>query len=470
MEEPTNDTANVGYDVFNRWGCLKYEFQNHPVKRGTGVWGSELDGGRFLLIEALSIKAEYQRKGYGTKLFHQVWEKAQTLSVQEDNERKAARKKRLEKTWEDTGTEREQPTEIDDDFIDRIDKIFRPDQETPRGCDFAIIWATVLNTDVVEDESKTLSPAQSELFYQKKQSDLEDFWKAMGFRRIGSSPYFCYAKDPKHPSRLLVPQDDYKRPAALRFSVLKDSQDFPIMDPIPNPSVFPPKKWNDVETKELLEARVQSHPPTDPTWVSTDRHNNNILHILALEDKVESLAWIMAKPFADALRSARNLEGETPLEALEPQLESNRTWKQMALARFVMSDLFSGFTPNQVECLKLLKNLKIPSPTQTMRLTFGCTCNQCLGGFLSPRNLLALLCQAEINHDMLNDDLDTGYMCGVDWCEWREDMFEHLTPSVRTNLRTNKSLRRGFTNIFRYIAEALQAKNAANDRHRAPIC
>lgn len=186
-------------------------------------------------------------------------------------------------------------------------------------------------------------------------------------------------------------------------------------------------------------------------------HKNNIVHVLARTAKAESLAWILKFPFANNLRSARNLEGETPLEALRCELESQRTWKQVMTAQVVMSDLFSGFTPKQVECLELLGNPN-PSADELMRLAFGCSCGECLSGFLSPRNLLALLCQAEIHHDMLNDELDTGFIAGMEWWEWREDLFEHLDPHIRDNLRTNKSLRRGFANVFGYVAEALRAK------------
>ncbi len=58
-------------------------------------------------------------------------------------------------------------------------------------------------------------------------------------------------------------------------------------------------------------------------------------------------------PFAEALRSEKNLEGETALETLECQLESNRTWIQVMMAQVVASDLFPGFTPSQIACLKL---------------------------------------------------------------------------------------------------------------------
>lgn len=458
MEEPSNDSATVGFGVFNRWGCLKSEFLAHPIKKGTGVWGPELNKGRFLLIETLSIQENYQRKGYGKRLFEQVWEKAQTLAMQEDKDRRTARKERLEKTWKDTRTENEKPTVIDDDFLDRIDQIFRPDEKILSGCDFAIIWAAVLNTRDVEVELDKLSSPESDLYYQRKQEAVEDFWRAMGFRRIGSSEFFCLARDPNHPSHSLLSQDDYIRPAALYTSARADEQDFPLMDPAYDPKIWEQKKYNDTETKELLEARLQSYPGTDAAWLSTDRHNNNLLHVLARTAKVESLAWALTLPFADTLRSARNLEGETPLEALKCQLESDRTWKQVMMAQVVMSDLFSGFTPSQVECLKLLQESE-PSLKELMRLAFGCSCGECLGGFLSPRNVFALLCQAEINHDMLNDAMDPDYMSGLfAWCEWREHLFEHLDPKVVDNFKTNKSLRQGFTNLFGHIAEALRAK------------
>lgn len=455
MEELSIDTATVGFSVFNRWGCLKSEFLSHPIKKGTGLWGPELNQGRFLLIETFSIQEDYQRKGYGKKLFEQVWEKAQKLAMQEDRDRRAARKHGLETVRKDFGAAGGKLAEIDDDYLDRMDNILTPGEKAPSGCGFAIVRSTVLINRDVEAEADKLSFTERELFYQRKQDASENFWRTMGFRRIGSSSFFCLAKDPNHASHLLLSQDDYIRPAALNASARADGQDSPLTDTFGNPIIWEQKKYNDAEMKALLEAHLQSCPATDPLWVSTDRHNNNILHVLAQTAKVESLAWALRLPVADNLRSARNLEGETPLEVLRCQLESERTWRQVGMAQVVMSDLFSGFTPEQVECLKLLEYLN-PSSDELMRLAFGCSCGECLGGFLSPRNRFALLCQAETHHDMLNDELDD--TSGMDWCEWREEMLEHLNPSVRDNLRTNKSLRQGFTNIFEHVAETLRAK------------
>ena len=180
------------------------------------------------------------------------------------------------------------------------------------------------------------------------------------------------------------------------------------MDPVSQPNDWETKEYDDGEIKELLEARLRSIPATDPTWVSTDRYINNILHLLARTAKVESLSWTLGQPFAETLRSARNHERETPLEALESQLELDRTWGQHQLAQIVMSDVFHGFTSSQVERIKLLSGLKDPSRSDSSRLTFGCTCGQCLGGFLSPRMAFALDCQGDIKHEELDDDLEDG--------------------------------------------------------------
>ena len=418
MEELSSDAAALGFGIFNRWGCLKPEFLNHPIKKGTGVWGTELNEGRFVLIETLSIQENYQRKSYGKKLFEQVWAKAQKFAMQDN-------------------------------------KVFGTGQKASVGCSFAIVWPTVLNTTDVTTEAQKLSPAERLLFYGRKQLALEEFWKAMGFRRIGSSIFFCLAKDPKHISHQLTPQEDYARPVALKASPRVEGQDYPLLDPADKADIFEQKQHSDSETKDKLQARLHKYAATDTTWTSTDRHQNNILHVLAREGKAESLTWVLARPFAHELRSARNLEGETPLEALESQLESDRTWKQFGAMQVVTSDLFSGFATNQVECLKLLSGVEDLSPNTMCRLTFGCTCGQCLGGFLSPRVAFALECQAETNYDMLRVQLNDG---GADWCDYWDHMLEHLSQRVRANLRTSISMRLGFTKTLSHIAKTLQAR------------
>ena len=461
MEEISNDAANLAFDIFDRWGCLKSAYQCHPIKKGTGVWGPELNRGRFLLIETMAVEEQYQRQGYGKELFRQVWEKAQEMVTQIDDERRADRIRRLEKAWETEASDRNPPIAVDD-WIDRVHPGLRSGQRAARACDFAIVWATVLDTDEVNAQADGLSSAERRKFYQEKFTALEHYWRAMGFRRIGSSSYFCLAKDAKHPAHLLWPQDDYMRPAALWFSPRDDVQDFPILTPVPKQGNFEHTTLKDIEAKELLEARLQSHPTTHPSWLSVDRHGNNILHILAREYKSEALTWTLSLPFADSLRSVRNIEGETPLETLETQIESDRSFREVALARVVVADKYTGLTPNQLQCLEQLKCIESPSHDELRRLCFGCTCGLCLGGFLSPRVAYSLECQGDSYHDLLNNSLDRD---AEDWCESWDDFLEHLAPRVKANLRTNKSMRQGFTNLFSFISPTLQAKRLPTSRN-----
>ena len=468
MEEVSNDAANLAFDIFDRWGCLKSAYQCHPVKRGTGVWGSELNSGRFLLIETMSVGEQYQREGHGKELFRRVWEKAQGTSTQNDDSLRASRMRHLEKSWDMVRPDGEPPRVVDDGVFDPVDPSLRSGQQEATGCEFAIVWATVLNTDETRAQAKGLSSAERHIFYQEKQTALEHYWRAMGFRRIGSSPYFCLAKDAKHPAHLLTLQDDYTRPAALWFPTRGDVQDFPLLGPVPNQGNFEQTTLKDIEAKELLEARIQFHPATHPSWLSVDRHGNNILHILAREYKTEALTWILSLPFADSLRSVRNLEGETPLEALETQIESDRSFREIGLARVVMADDFSGLASNQLQCLRQLKRLENPSHDELRRLCFGCTCGLCLGGFLSPRVAYSLECQGDLYYDLLNDGLDPDLGFNPDPNNWFDDwdeMLKHLAPRVKLNLRTNKNMRKGFTNLFSFIAPTLQAKRLPTSRN-----
>ena len=452
MEEPTHDTASLSFDIFDRWGNLKSVYQKHPVKKGSGVWGPELNRGRILLIEEISVEESQQRQGFGGKAFNEVWKWAQTLTAREDAECIAARKKNdtylRERTRDPSDPEKKQS----DDLSESLDRVFgRNEQPVSFGCAFAMVRATVINTEKVQEETKKLPQPEMEAYYAKKQQALEDFWRALGFRRIGTSPYFCYARDPTHPSRLLSAESDYRRPEGSRFDAsLELDQEIPYNEELISAS--------DADTRSFLEERLKIHATNDSVWLSTDRGGNNILHTVARDYKPETIAWLLAKSFADHLRSARNAERETPLEVLEVRLEERRTFRWHQAMQVVMCDLFSGYTPTQVACLSQLQGLANPTASEKARLTFGCTCGQCIGGFISPRTSFALECQGVIHNDILMATFGTKNISGKEWCQRREEMLEYLPAGVKRNMETNKSLRKGFTNIFGYIVEALRAK------------
>jgi hypothetical protein len=63
----------------------------------------------------------------------------------------------------------------------------------------------------------------------------------------------------------------------------------------------------------------------------------------------------------------------------------------------------------------------------------------------------ALLAQAEITHDMLSSEIMEDF-----WCELNEHNTTRVAPALRQNFRTNKSLRKGFANMFDHIATCLR--------------
>jgi hypothetical protein len=80
-----------------------------------------------------------------------------------------------------------------------------------------------------------------------------------------------------------------------------------------------------------------------------------------------------------------------------------RTKRNFLMGNSDISDEFQGFPAPTVECLTLLD---INRMGDTSRLTFGCTCGQCVEEFLSLRMKLALLDQAGTLYNFLSDEIN----------------------------------------------------------------
>lgn len=119
-----------------------------------------------------------------------------------------------------------------------------------------------------------------------------------------------------------------------------------------------------------------------------------------------------------------------------------------------VSDKFSGYSEAAVETLVAMKGLTSLAPQGLLRLKYGCTCDQCQFGFLSPRMHFVLLARAEMEHDMLLED--TFMSDGDMFVEMHDELFYYLPVHVRDNFRTNKSMRQGFANLFHYFARCLR--------------
>ncbi|KAE9364854.1 hypothetical protein N431DRAFT_111710 [Stipitochalara longipes BDJ] len=418
MEEPSEELSKVAFGLFDRYGRLKKEFKDHPIRKGTGAWGSELDLGSFLVIEDLHIDKEWRRRGIGKRIALHLLEKSRTGG---------------------------------------------------RNPEFSLTIPGWLTRDVESDIEGKTKLEQREIEFGAVDA-AESFWRSLGFRRIGASSCFGLAKDASHAAHSILPTDDFDPVTEdPEFDEEPEDERFAEWD------VEPAKKsWrlvllkdrlplhhaaltlSDSECVEFFSAFEMSDKLGDE-WVKLDRSSKNVLHIAASELKPKSVHWLLASSgYGETLGSARNVDGDTPLEQLEFELEIKRTRRNHGMMAVDISDTFPGFTAEAIECLAALRGIKNPTPIDTARLKFGCTCSSCIDGFLSPRMKFALLCQAEMRHELLSQDVSNGKM----WCMVHDDLFTYVAPDIQQNFATNKSYRQGFANVFHHVAAALRHNNS----------
>jgi hypothetical protein len=416
MEQPCEELSKVAFQLFDRYGRLKQELKDHMIRKGTGVWGSELDLGPLFIIEEVCIDRDWRRKGVGKRIVTCLIEKS------------------------------------------------RAGKRNPAFSLVAPGWLT----REIEPDIRGKTKLEAQQIQSCVQGVAISLYRSLGFRRIGASGFFGLATDPSHPAHTIPSIADFD-PADAEPDI--DEGPNTVADWFGDPAR---SSWR----LKLLEERLPLHhaaitlPDEEcveffhkfkisnvlmDDWGKVDRFSKNVLHVAACEFKIQSVRWLLESANeGHTLSAARTIEGYTPQEELESHLESKRTKKEHGMLTVDISDNFLGFPPEAVGCLAALRALDNPSEIQCARLKFGCTCGSCLDGFLSPRMKFALLCQAELTHDLLNEDIEDGKM----WCMMHDDLFTHVGPDLQQKFRTNKSYRQGFANVFDHVAATLRADQA----------
>lgn len=313
----------------------------------------------------------------------------------------------------------------------------------------AIARIAVMTSDI-RDQLEGKTEEQKRAICNEQEHISQCFLRASGFRRIGSTEWFARAGDKQHRCYGLPAGQDFDPPST------SPSDQSEIMNNL----------IRDLDTLETDDARLDAaqkalggYAPDDSAWTSTDAEGNTLLHHLANSESPACVKWALSK--CPKLADIRNFGGNTPLESLEERLESKRTQKTWMALTVPVSDKFSGHSEAAVETLVALKGLIDLTPQDLARFKYGCTCRQCQFGFLSPRMHFAVLTCAELEHDQLSADAHDGNV----FVETNDDIFDYLPEHVRDNLRTNKSMRQGFANLFHYFAECLNQ----NELPAAPV-
>lgn len=427
MEEPAQETSDLAFDLFDRYGRLNPELYEHDVNKGTGVWGKELDRGDLLLFEHVSVDAAHRRRGIGTKLVNAILEKTK------------------KKVSERVGF-------------------------------FALVCPGFLRSEVshLEDNSEARKQAEED-----SEKGALAFWHALGFRRVGTTLWLAWTDSPGHPSRQLGIDQDWTHPDDPTANVSLSSEMERAFQTLADPAI---------RAAECIGVLKKTFPENfeDGQWQTTDQDGNTLLHIAAMACKPGAVVFLFSN--VASLAAVRNKKGYTALEALRHEIELVRSRRSIANVTLVTSDAFDGFNFSTITCLATLEHetvfgmsrlsspeieavyLATEDPSQPdvagvrkmMQYQYGCTCGQCIGGFLSPRMKLALICVAEIAHDHMNIFMDE---TGPEWVADNHYLLTHLPVSVRENLETNKSMRQGFANMFSHFAKCLHQGKKPSERN-----
>ncbi|KAJ9297976.1 hypothetical protein DTO271G3_4197 [Paecilomyces variotii] len=448
MEEPSQDMCDVAFHVFDRYGTVKAKYKDHPVQRGTGVWRDELDHGPLFLIETLHVTAlELRRKGLGKRIVSLLLEKARQFCLDDRPDGKLA------------------------------GLIYGSNAAFERAWTLhALVIPGYLTADV---KPQLVGKSAEERLMTKDQIETGaiDFWRSCGFRRIGASRCFAFSFHLQHQSRALAAASDFD-PQSTHAEDLEDEE----LQIIYETDLFVDVKK--LKTERLrdalplhhaaltldddeLEAFFVTHADDKIGWDQLTNSEATLLHLTTRELKALSTRWLLENVHhAESWKAARDIHGYTPLEALQEKLEKMRTRKEYGLLRVLnVSDHFKGNPDTAVSCLSLLLGQDALGPNRA-RLRYGCTCGECVEGFLSARMRSSLIFQAEIMYDQMQNEIDDG----GSWTDYHDFNLEHLDPDVRNNLKTNKSLRKGFVNIAQIAVECLEAKKVPTVENLVWFC
>ena len=397
MQKPFDEATLLAFDLFDRYGRLKDDYRQHPIRKGSGMWQNQLNDGDILLIEDVAVKEPYRRQGLGKKMINALLETTRN--------------------------------------------------KTEAGKFVAILWPEYSKNAHFEDLLNALV-GDSGSVHRPSVLDHHDSvaisWaRSLGFRRIASSMWFGLLCEAGQPTPSSSVEKDYD-PAVSWFvlhhllpeSILSASTDKTFLKAVQH-------QYKGVEDQ-------------DEQWYATDKERNTMLHRAALYFYPESVTWFMQQPFALSLLELRNSSGNTPLEALLQKLEINRTRSLSGSTITVTSDKFEGHPIAAAKCVSLLKGVELEADEDIEQYRYGCTCGACDGGFLSPRMNYALYMKSSFQHDQLEEEL--AGMSGVEWVESNDISLSHLPSFCRKYLEHYKAVRTGLVRLCGHITNCLLAR------------
>ncbi|BGP12637.1 hypothetical protein JCM10213v2_000554 [Rhodosporidiobolus nylandii] len=192
MDDEDAELSDFAATVFETDGKVKRRFS----REGTGVWGREV-GDSFMLcyLEELRIGREYRNQGIGTWALQQsCFAGGVGLTLTRANRVIA-----LDLAWSPA---------VEAQAFDRVYR-YRADQECAGDVDFVFAMPCSLHSEFPDNPNVTRASVDPHAAEKDEMSKrVAGSFRRSGFRRIGISKFFCYARDPSHPSRMVSPEHD----------------------------------------------------------------------------------------------------------------------------------------------------------------------------------------------------------------------------------------------------------------------
>ncbi|KAI9693709.1 MAG: hypothetical protein M1822_002980 [Bathelium mastoideum] len=337
MKRHAIDAASLASSLFDEAGNLKLEIAEHGLKSGSRLWNHELSNGDILVLGKVEVSRNLPCKDIASMLVDRTLQEVSSL------------RRRPFFAFASTS---QIPEVVHDQHMDVVDAEGR----------------AIKNTNETSPNVK----------------ELEAFWRAQGFRRVGISPWFAWSSDPDHPARHSSALADFNLSARHFFS--EHNQHSLVHTDI----------LQELPDGDCLGLFLETVDLSTDDLRRIDGNGNTLFHLAAVSSKPMLIFWLRIICPSEVI-SWRNFERETPLETLlSARQMKRRRLEQQGIAH-------SGHDNASLLCQHHLSDDRNLSIDRIMRWKFDCTCMHCLDGVLSPRTRVKLIAAAMMSLRPTND-------------------------------------------------------------------
>ncbi|KAL1722890.1 hypothetical protein EV715DRAFT_192283 [Schizophyllum commune] len=306
-----------------------------------------------------------------------------------------------------------------------------------------------------------------------------NFFRKLGFRRVGRTTYFAYSPNPSHPSRSLPASEDLDidpyQHSQRSTGVMQDEEVAALRRAYPLHTLMdPPCSMTDLmrglhpgheprpppPTEEEVAAAIENAYMQDPASIhAQDERGFTPLYVAVIKGHGPALKKLF--DLADCREDILSRDNVEDQNAIEAHLEAMRLSNKMMA---ILGPAPLGFSDGGLQMDYALRK-KAGEDVGTLedfmaRQRYDCTCGQCRGGWLSQRMAAALVAEAKMNFAVGTDSAyDSFSRRRRDDFDLELDLLdlpgvEYIPPQLRQ--RMDRTFYRGFLGVHLAIASLLE--------------